>query len=168
MGGVTRANISMISARQRGTVISEGVHLSVRDEGSGNIATEFSGYFDRLTGTLTLSIPNQPKIQIAGFLTESSIPSSSGTSIKGDRGRDGVDGIVGLEGRRGQQGCIGPEGERGATGIPGPRGKIGPTGVTGATGATGERGEDGKVLIFTQADDPGPVGAFAIWVKPTN
>ncbi len=168
MSNVTRPPVGLISARRKGNVISEGSSLTVEDISGNGSSSTLDGFYDRTTGVLTINIPNQPTLMISGFLTEANLPSSSGTTSKGDRGRDGIDGMIGLDGGRGDQGCMGPEGKRGATGRPGPRGRQGIQGETGATGATGATGQDGRVLVFTQKEDPGPVGAFAIWLKPTN
>lgn len=162
---LTRAPLEMIKGKGSGTVVSEGRSLRV-ESGSGVEQVNFEGHYEANTGVLTLSIPEYGKLSITGFLTPSAIPTVPRQT--GEKGRDGVDGTMGLDGRTGDTGCRGPEGPRGITGARGPRGHQGERGYTGATGATGERGSDGKVLVFVQDADPGPVGAFAFWLKPTN
>lgn len=164
-GAITRAPLEMLQGKGSGQVISTGRSLRV-EQGQSVENLEFEGHYESTSGTLTLSIPDLGKLRISGFLTNSSIPSISRSS--GEKGRDGLDGTMGLDGRTGDTGCRGPEGPRGITGARGQRGHQGDRGVTGATGATGERGTDGRILVFVQDTDPGPVGAFAFWIKPTN
>lgn len=164
VGSVTRPPVELIGSNRQGQVIAEGGRLKVSGGNNGN-ETDLSGYYDPTSGTLTLSVPNYPKLTVSGFLTKSSIPRNPVSTV-GQRGRDGIDGTIGLDGRTGDTGCQGPRGPRGITGARGPRGERGLQGARGERGEKGERGSDGRVLVFVQDTDPGPVGAFAIWVRP--
>lgn len=164
-GAITRAPLNMIKGQGAGQVISEGRTLRV-ESGTTVDDVEFGGHYESTSGILTLSIPDHGKLRISGFLTPNSIPTQSRTPS--EKGRDGLDGTMGLDGRTGDTGCRGQEGPRGITGARGVRGHQGERGHTGSTGATGEKGSDGKILVFVQDSDPGPVGAFALWIKPTN
>lgn len=164
-GAITRAPLEMLKGKGSGQVVSSGRSLRV-EQGQSVENLKYEGHYESASGTLTLSIPDMGTLRISGFLTPSAIPSVPRQI--GEKGRDGIDGTMGLDGRTGDTGCRGPEGPRGITGARGPRGHQGEQGVTGATGATGERGTDGRILVFVQDTDPGPVGAFAFWIKPTN
>ncbi len=164
-GTITRAPLNMIKGQGSGSVVSEGRHLKV-ETGTSVESVAFGGHYEPTSGVLTISIPDLGRLRISGFLTQSAIPSTP--RAPSEKGRDGIDGTMGLDGRTGNTGCRGPEGPRGITGARGQRGHQGERGNTGATGNTGDRGEDGKVLVFVQDTDPGPVGAFAFWIKPTN
>lgn len=155
--------LSMISPPQtEGNVVAEGSSLALSPLTE---ITQFDGSYDGVSGTITFEIPTIGIINITGLPTAATL----GTGVKG---ADGVQGPAGLSaplprpGDRGPRGCRGPEGERGAPGARGPRGPIGPAGPTGPTGPKGADGADGLVKIFIMSDDPGPVGAGALWVKP--
>jgi hypothetical protein len=164
MSGLTKLNLSMVSPPlQNGGVIASGQSLTV-DPKTIDLS-EFSGYYDRTQGILTLNIPTIGKINIGNFPTSADI----GTGRTGPSGRDGVagvDGLIGETGQKGLQGCRGPEGPQGRQGERGPRGLTGPQGEQGIQGIQGNDGRDGRVLIFVQSEDPGSVGAGALWVRP--
>ena len=91
-----------------------------------------------------------------------------GLSMKGDAGKDGVDGkngIDGKDGKNGIDGAIGKTGATGATGIAGPigatglTGATGPIGMTGATGATGLTGAVGATGAKGETGATGVAGA---------
>ena len=66
-----------------------------------------------------------------------------GLSMKGDAGKDGVDGKNGIDGKDGKNGIDGAIGKTGATGLTGPTGATGLTGATGPIGMTGATGATG-------------------------
>ena len=94
-----------------------------------------------------------------------------GVSMKGDPGKDGIDGKNGVDGKDGKDGkngidgavgktgANGANGEKGATGLTGATGPAGPTGSIGATGAKGETGSIGLTGAKGDTGAAGPVGA---------
>lgn len=122
-----------------------------------------TGAYDPETGALSLTL-NGTTVRIEGFITRNSI----GTGPQGDDGRPGINGVDGLPGRdgaEGPRGCEGPSGPRGPRGARGPEGAQGPSGRDGDKGDKGDQGIPGEVKFFIQEEDPGAVGAGAIWVK---
>lgn len=147
-----------------GDVTSTGKGLSV-DPDSDNSNTSVTGSFDNTTGILMLTIPGFEPIYINNFMTQSDV----GTGAEGPQGvsgTPGVDGIIGESGLKGQRGCQGPQGPQGERGVRGPQGKQGEQGPSGPQGAQGIAGLDGRVSIYISDEDPGPVGAGALWIKP--
>ena len=124
-----------------------------------------SGRFDDASGTLILTLVNGSELRIAGFMTQGDIGTGP-AGQQGIAGTDGTDGLMGTDGSQGQQGCQGPAGRAGATGPRGQQGIQGPAGDPGPEGPKGEPGVDGVVDVYIQTEDPGPVGAGALWVKP--
>lgn len=123
------------------------------------------GFYDSTQGILTLEIPTIGKINVTGFPTKSDV----GVGRQGPSGRDGsagIDGLIGEAGTKGSLGCRGPEGPQGRQGERGPRGLVGPQGQQGIQGIQGNDGKDGRVLIFIQSEQPGAVGAGALWIRP--
>jgi hypothetical protein len=89
---------------------------------------------------------------------------SSGSSIPGPAGPQGLQGATGPQGLTGTAGVTGPQGPAGNDGATGPQGPIGLTGATGPqgpTGLTGSTGPQGPIGL-TGATGPqglqGPVG----------
>ncbi len=98
-----------------------------------------TGNYNTTTGVLTLVFKSGRKLEIAGFLTVTSV----GKGEKGDtgeKGKDGISGKDGLNGRDGPRGWTGPQGLRGEKGDSGVQG---PAGEKGDKGATGEQGPPG-------------------------
>lgn len=159
---LVKAPLDMIqSPQQSGTVVAEGESLAIKPL-SENI-DQISGSFDDATGTITLNIPAHGKVVITGLPTSNSV----GVGRAGNQGNDGtpgMDGLIGAIGDVGQRGCRGPAGPQGKPGPRGPRGVDGPPGPTGSTGPQGIRGQDGRVQIYIQSEDPGPIGAGALWI----
>lgn len=159
---LVKAPLDMIqSPQQSGTVVAEGESLAIKPL-SENI-DQISGSFDDATGTITLNIPVYGKVTITGLPTSNSV----GVGRAGNQGNDGtpgMDGLIGSVGDVGQRGCRGPAGPQGKPGPRGPRGVDGPPGPTGSTGPQGIRGQDGRVQIYIQSEDPGPIGAGALWI----
>lgn len=161
---LNRAPIEMLEAGERsGNVVSTGQSLSVvqLDE---DIATEFSGHYDQILGILTLNIPGHKPVQFRGFLTNRDLREGR-QGRPGESGSNGINGLDGNDGEQGHRGCLGPEGPRGRPGERGPRGQRGPKGTKGSKGEEGDRGKPGELMVFIQAEDPGPIGAGGIWVK---
>lgn len=159
---LVKAPLDMIqSPVQSGTVVAEGASLSIKPE--SNSEGTPTGSFDDATGTLTIDIPVLGRLIITGLPTSNSV----GIGRQGNQGNDGtpgMDGLLGSPGDVGQRGCRGPAGPQGKPGPRGPRGVDGPPGPTGSTGPQGIRGQDGRVQIYIQSEDPGPVGAGALWI----
>lgn len=87
---------------------------------------------------------------------------TSGSSIPGPQGPQGIQGPTGNNGAtgpQGPQGIQGPAGNDGATGATGPQGPIGLTGATGPTGPTGATGSQGPQGIQGPAGNDGATGA---------
>lgn len=128
-------------------------------------ATTPTGTYDGVAGTLVLTLPEYGAITVSGFPRLADLG-------QGPSGRDGAAGSAGLagltprDGRQGSDGCIGQIGEEGKEGRAGARGVQGPQGATGPTGPRGLPGKEGKFAVYFQADDPGAVGAGAIWIRP--
>jgi hypothetical protein len=161
---ITQIPLDLISPGAVSGVLSAAGN-SVHVTPSSNDVNELRGFYDPSQGILTLSIPNIGKINIAGFPTKSDV----GVGRQGPSGRDGsagIDGLIGEAGTKGSLGCRGPEGPQGRQGERGPRGLVGPQGQQGIQGIQGNDGRDGKVLIFIQSEQPGAVGAGAIWIRP--
>lgn len=150
-----------ISATKEGSVVAEQGTLQVLEQTSAQLA----GTFDSTSGVLTLNIPNYGTIEVAGFMTLADIGAGS-SGRDGASGAQGLPGINARDGRVGADGCVGPAGEVGETGKTGARGKDGEVGPIGLEGPQGEAGKDGAPKIYFQADDPGAVGAGAIWIRP--
>lgn len=146
-----------------GGIIAQGRSLAVQEQSKE--INEFNGVYDNAGGILTLNIPGYGKINIGGFPTRFSV----GTGMRGEPGREGtpgINGVLGGEGIQGPRGCRGPQGPQGKPGVRGPRGVQGPPGPKGSTGPQGIRGQDGRVQIFIQSEDPGPVGPGSLWIRP--
>lgn len=162
---IVKPSLSMINAgSSSGNVSNTGKGLVVTTEETQ--ATELSGTFDNISGTLTLSIPGYPVLTISNFMTQSDV----GTGKEGPQGvsgTSGTDGIIGESGTQGERGCRGPRGPVGERGVRGPEGKQGEQGPMGPTGPQGISGLDGKVAIYINNEDPGPVGSGALWIKPS-
>lgn len=150
-------------ANSRGNVVAEGQSLAVKPE--TNFTGEPLGVMDSTTGTLTLNLPGIGRFSISGFVTRFDVGVGE-RGTQGIPGTPGTDGVLGAEGLQGPRGCRGPAGPQGKPGPRGPRGVEGPRGPTGATGPQGIRGLDGRVQIYIQSEDPGPVGPGAIWMVP--
>jgi hypothetical protein len=164
MTGITRAPLELIQAgNSPGDVVNTGQGLQIQQ---GEMATELNGTFDNTTGTLRLSIPGLPVLRIDGFMTQSDVGTGR-EGVQGPQGTSGIDGIIGESGLQGKTGCRGPQGPQGTPGPRGPRGQQGEQGSVGATGGEGIPGLDGRVSIYISQDDPGAVGAGAIWIKPS-
>jgi len=161
---ITKASLNMISGGSTvGNVESSGRGLSIVAD--DEVADTLEGYYDNTSGTLTLSIPGYPVLRINNFMTQSDV----GTGKEGPQGvsgNAGINGLLGENGLRGERGCRGPRGPVGERGVRGAQGKQGEQGPIGATGPQGEHGLDGKVSIYITTEDPGPVGAGALWIKP--
>lgn len=146
-----------------GNVVAQGNSLGI--DPAPEAITNLQGYFDATQGILTLDLPTIGRLNISGFPTSSDV----GVGRQGPSGRDGtagVDGLIGEAGTKGTQGCRGPEGPQGRQGERGPRGLVGARGEQGIQGPQGNDGRDGRVLIFIQSEEPGAVGAGAIWIRP--
>lgn len=160
----TKIPLELIKPRlSKGNIIASGQSLAVSEINEFN--GEPLGVFDNVSGILTLSLPGIGKFNITGFVSRYDV----GTGQRGEQGvpgSSGVDGVLGAEGLQGPRGCRGPQGQQGKPGPRGPRGVEGPMGPTGATGSQGIRGMDGRVQVYIQSEDPGPVGAAALWIVP--
>lgn len=162
---LTKPTLSMIDGgTSAGDVVNTGNSLSI-DITSEDNATSLGGSFDNTTGSLELSIPGYPTLKITGFMTQSDIGTGK-EGPQGNTGTSGIDGIIGDHGIQGERGCQGPQGPQGERGVRGPQGQQGEQGAQGPQGEEGITGLDGKVSIFINQEDPGPVGAGAIWIKP--
>lgn len=132
---------------------------------SNTDASTPSGTYDNVSGTLVLTLPNYGAVSVSGFPRLADL--GQGPSGRdGSAGSEGIAGLTPRDGRQGADGCVGQIGEEGKEGRAGARGVQGPQGVTGPTGARGATGKDGKFAVYFQADDPGAVGAGAIWIRP--
>lgn len=161
---LNRPPIEMLDAgQQSGDIVSSGNGLTVEVDDE-NIATEFKGHYDPVIGVLSLEIPGYPRIRFTGFLTNRDLKEGR-QGADGEAGTNGIAGLDGTDGDQGHRGCIGPKGPRGLPGQRGPRGQRGVEGKRGVQGEQGERGDPGQLMMFFQKEDPGPVGASAIWVK---
>ena len=106
-----------------------------------------SGYFDPMTGILTLKLINGETKVVAGFPTLDKVAEIDKQGVGGDDGLAGQNGRDGRDGETGAQGCPGPQGEIGATGVkgqPGKQGEPGDRGERGETGPKGDKGDAGK------------------------
>lgn len=167
MGGLTRTPLSMLEARGEpgSDVRFSGEQVHTEPGADINNTGIVNGNFDDASGTLTLNLMNGQKVQIRGFMTQSDI----GTGPEGPQGLSGMNGTDGLLGEDGLQGPPGCQGPPGAPGPTGPKGEVGPQGKQGdigPTGPTGPKGDDGQVDIYIQTEDPGAVGAGALWIRP--
>ncbi len=161
---LNRPPLSMIDSGQtKGKVVATGRELKVEVD-DPTLATEFKGHYDHIMGTMTLSVPGFPVVKFRGFLTNRDLKHGR-EGQEGEGGKDGVTGLDGIDGQHGHRGCLGPEGPRGRPGQRGPRGQRGPEGGSGNKGTQGERGEPGEMMVYFQKEDPGAVGAGALWVK---
>lgn len=86
-------------------------------------------------------------------------PSAWITSLKGDKGDQGLVGPVGLTGPQGIQGVPGIQGLKGETGAKGDTGAQGEKGIQGDTGAQGEKGIKGDTGAQGPKGDKGDTGA---------
>lgn len=163
---LTRPGLSMINpGGSQGDVTSSGRSLKIEQVGT-DIATDFAGSFDNTNGIFTLQIPGYPTLRINGFMTQSDIGLGK-EGPQGQSGTPGINGIIGEHGNQGQRGCQGPQGPQGERGVRGPAGKQGEQGAQGPQGQEGIPGIDGRVQIYISNEDPGPVGAGALWIKPS-
>lgn len=165
--GLTKTPLSMLDAigEPNSDVRFDGGEVITSPEQNINNLGVQSGFFDDATGILTLQLVSGQKIQVSGFMTQGDIGTGP-AGAQGIGGVDGTDGLLGRDGDPGPAGCQGPPGTPGSTG---PRGEMGPAGAEGPVGPigpTGPKGEDGKVDIYIQSDDPGSVGAGALWIRP--
>lgn len=115
--------------------------------------------FDRLTGKLTLFLPDPGTSTGSG----SGVTGPTGpTGPEGPTGPAGLDGSATATGATGPTGADGVEGPTGPTGADGPEGPTGPTGadgVDGVTGPTGQTGADGPSGPTGATGETGPTGA---------
>ena len=155
--------LSAIESATEGNVAASDGALTVVV--STTDVTNPSGTYDGVAGALVLNLPEYGAITISGFPRLADL----GQGPSGRDGSMGADGLAGLtprDGRQGSDGCIGQigeegkEGRAGARGVEGRQGPIGPTGPRGATGA------NGRFEVYFQHEDPGAVGAGAIWIRP--
>lgn len=163
---LTKTPLDMIQAQgEPGTDVEfDGKQLVLTPQ-EAFLNSVVNGTFDAVTGTLTLSLANGNTIDIDGFLTQGDIGDAA-QGPQGPVGPAGADGLVGVAGPQGPQGCQGPPGPAGRTGAPGVQGPIGPAGPQGEKGDKGDSGDDGTVQVYIQAEDPGAVGAGALWIRP--
>lgn len=163
---LTRTPIEMIEAQGApGTDVQfDGKELFLADQ-QQTLVTVTGGNFDSVAGVLTITLSNGQELDVPGFLTQGDIGEAA-QGPQGPAGPAGSDGLVGVQGTQGPQGCEGPPGPPGRTGSPGVQGLQGPQGPEGPAGPQGEKGEDGIVKMYIQAEDPGAVGAGAVWVRP--
>jgi hypothetical protein len=165
---LTKPPISMLSAvgKPGSNVSFDGARVVLEAPGEEVVGkTLVSGQFDDSTGTLVMLLGDGSTLSISGFITPNSIGVGV-TGPTGPKGDPGADGLIGEPGPQGPQGCQGPPGIPGRTGAPGIPGAVGDRGPIGPTGPTGPAGLDGVVKIYIQAEDPGSVGAGALWVRP--
>ena len=163
---LTRTPIDLIEATGApGTDVQfDGKNLFLADPEQTQVSLAGASY-DNINGVLTIQLSNGDEIQVPGFLTTGSIGDAV-QGLQGPVGPSGADGLVGVAGPQGPQGCQGPPGPAGRTGSPGVQGIQGPTGPEGPQGEKGDTGDDGVVQMYIQAEDPGAVGAGAVWVRP--
>ena len=164
---LTKTPLSMLEGK--GTPNSDvrftGTEVTTQQDQDINNAGVVSGRFDDATGTLILTLVNGVEIKVPGFMTQGDIGVGP-AGQQGISGADGTDGLIGADGQQGQQGCQGPAGAAGATGPRGQQGIQGPAGDIGPEGPRGEPGLDGALDVYIQTEDPGSVGAGALWVRP--
>lgn len=146
-----------------GNVVAQGDSLRVESIPASD--KQLDGVFDNVNGILSITIPGVGEVSIGGFNTVADLGEGR-RGLPGSDGRPGVHGMIGLNGLQGSKGCRGPQGKSGKPGKRGPRGLEGPIGPTGATGPRGATGADGRVQIYIQSEDPGAVGAGALWMVP--
>lgn len=91
------------------------------------------------------------------FRSEQSIVDNKSDALRGEPGRNGLDGLPGMDGapgldgvpgvdgRNGKDGANGRDGRDGKDGAPGERGPIGPAGPQGEPGKRGKQGPPGKM-----------------------
>lgn len=164
--GLTRTPIEMIEAvGEPGTDVQfDGKDLFLADQ-EQTLVSVTGGDYDSVAGVLTIQLSNGDTVEVPGFITQGDIGDAA-QGPQGPAGPAGADGLVGVQGPPGPQGCQGPIGPAGRTGSPGVQGAVGPQGPEGPAGPQGEKGEDGRVQMYIQAEDPGAVGAGAVWVRP--
>ena len=150
MGGLTRTPLSMLESRGRpdSDIRYNGEEVTAEEDENLNNTGLKSGHFDDTTGILTITLVNGQKLQISGFMTQSSIGMGP-AGPQGIGGTDGTDGLLGQDGLQGPPGCQGPPGTPGATGPRGDMGPQGPEGPPGPRGADGIKGDTGQVDIYT-------------------
>jgi len=163
---LTKVALNQVESERTGAVRSERGSLSVQSDNESTVAVLYLAY-DQMTGTLILEVPGIGKVRAEGFLTASGIGVGK-TGRTGGVGKGGLDGLIGDDGGDGDIGCPGVKGVRGVRGYRGPDGPRGFRGHTGSTGAAGKPGRDCKLLVFVCSEDPGPVGASALWIKPMD
>lgn len=173
MSTLTRVPLKLLSGKgiPHSDVRFDGKEIVVEEDSKQE--TDFgvvSGSFDNTSGVLTLELKNGEKLEITGFLTNSSIGTGP-VGPTGPSGRDGRDGLNGIDGLKGATGSQGPAGRPGVQGPKGDIGFPGPTGPTGPAGPAGDKGDDGTVQIWIQEEDPANTGIDhlvpgALWIKP--
>lgn len=167
MSGLTKTPLGMLEAK--GTPDSDvrftGQEVVAQPDKNINNTGIKNASYDSLTGTLTLTLVNEEVIEIDGFFTADDAGSGP-EGLQGIDGTDGADGLLGKDGLQGPQGCQGPPGTPGATGPKGVQGLQGEKGNRGDEGKKGNDGDDGVIDVYIQTEDPGTVGAGALWVKP--
>lgn len=166
-GALTKTPLSMLYARGEPNtdVRFSGEEVFTRRDEDINNRGILSVFFDDTTGNLVFTLVNGEQLVVQGFMTGGNIGKGE-PGVQGISGVNGTDGLLGQDGLQGPAGCQGPAGRAGATG---PRGDVGPRGAQGPAGPTGPQGadgENGQVDIYIMSEDPGPVGAGALWVRP--
>lgn len=164
---LTRTPLSMLEAKgePNSDVRFTGKEVTTQPDVDINNSGLQSAHFNDTSGILTLVLMNGESIEISGFMTQGDIGEGP-VGPQGISGIDGTDGLLGQDGERGPTGCQGPPGTPGATGPRGEMGPQGPEGPQGPQGDKGDPGEDGVIDIYIQTEDPGSVGAGALWVRP--
>lgn len=111
-------------------------NLTVDVEGV-EYGTQTVGYYDPVTGILTLFVPEGPTGQ------QGPIGAEGKQGIAGEEGPQGQRGIQGTQGTPGENGAQGQKGEQGLRGPIGPQGERGLQGTAAPAGAQGEQGPMG-------------------------
>lgn len=166
---ITSIPLELITSTNSGTLQSDAG--TVQAVPSADATEPASGYFDSLSGVLTINIPAVGvSLRLGGLTVIGDLGSASIQGEAGKDGKDGINGTIARDGEQGPAGCVGSRGERGVQGTPGPRGIQGEQGMRGEKGERGEKGDAGTVQVYMQTEDPATTGqevkAGALWYKP--
>lgn len=156
---LTKIPVSMLVAPggvENATLLAQKGKVSADTSDSTTPISELTDetYFDETSGVLVLKFANGSVLNVAGFVTASSVPKGE-DGERGERGDSGPDGKNGKDGAKGEQGCAGDVGEKGETGDEGPQGRPGDAGRMGDQGPQGEKGDRGDK---GETGDMGPTG----------
>jgi hypothetical protein len=176
--------ISILLGSKQGSAVYRETQLAITNAnglvsleiGTGSTTDDFSA-IDWSSGSYFIKTETDPtggnNYSIVGTSQLMSMPyalyaKTSGSSIAGAAGTNGIDGAIGAAGPQGATGTSGADGTNGATGAQGIQGLIGLTGAAGTNGLAGIDGATGISGTYGADGATGAAGAASTVAGPTG